>query len=195
MMDFHQEMDHNKWEEVFSRQQQRADLLKDWQSAMQLQPGTHVLDLGAGPGYFSLQIAQLIQPNGKVYAIDQAEAAISYLSERMQLQHITNIIPVHSDIKTYTPADPVPAVLLAMVLHHDDNPVELLHKVSTFLAPQGRAVIAEFHPDGPLQGGPSREQRISPTQLTQWLQGSGLISVDYLRQSDEHYMLTVAREQ
>ena len=195
MMDFHQEMDHSKWAEVFSRQQQREDLLKDWLRGMHIQSGTHVLDLGAGPGYFSLQLAQQVKPDGIVYAIDQAEGAISYLNELMHQQHVTNIIPIVSDIRAYIPTRPVSAALLAMVLHHDDNPVEILRTLSSFLLPQGRAVIAEFHPDGPIQGGPARDKRIAPAQLTQWLEGTGLTRTDYIRQSEEHYMLTLVRTQ
>jgi ubiquinone/menaquinone biosynthesis C-methylase UbiE len=192
MLNFHEEMDHSKWEEVFSRQQNRANLLSGWLTGLQLQKGSYVFDLGSGPGYFSLELARHVGPTGMVYAIDQAEGAIQYLKQLLQQQKVRNVIPVISDIQAYTPIEPVSAALLTMVLHHEENPIRLLQKLASFLVPNGRAVIAEFHPDGPILGGPPQEHRIAPEQLSQWLASTDLTEAGYERQSDEHYMLTVA---
>ncbi len=87
----------------------------------------------------------------------------------------------------------VSAVLLAMMLHHSDDPAALIGRLTRLLPAGAWAVIAEFHPDGPAQSGPPRDARFSPEQIQQWLQQAGLRVVDYTRQSEEHYMLTVRR--
>ena len=61
------------------------------------------------------------------------------------------------------------------------------------LLPGGRAVVGEFHPEGPCEHGPPREHRIDPEKITAWCEAAGLAVLEYRRQSPEHYMLLVQR--
>ncbi len=81
-----------------------------------------------------------------------------------------------------------------MMLHHSDDPAALIGKLKGLLPAGGRAVIAEFHPDGPARSGPPPQARLSPDLLACWCQQAGLRVVHYARQSEEHYMLTVQPE-
>src|SRR5579859_1998818 len=58
------------------------------------------------------------------------------------------------------------AALVTMVLHHPGNPRGVLHGVARMVSPGGRVVVAEFHPNGPGQVGPPREQRLRPDVVT-----------------------------
>jgi hypothetical protein len=71
------------------------------------------------------------------------------------------------------------------------NTAALIGTLRNLLLSDGRAVIAEFHPGGPVHSGPPRQARLSPEQLERWCQQAGLRVVHYTRQSEEHYMLTV----
>lgn len=192
MREFRKDLSHLTWEEVFARQQMRAFLLPAWFEGLHLKAGDHVLDLGAGPGYVSLQMARLVGPTGLVYAVDREAHALAYLQEVIQCQQATNIRWVAADVLSFHLEDEhVSAVLLAMMLHHSDDPAALIEKLTSLLPPDGWAVIAEFHPDGPAQFGPPRAARLSPEQLEHWCWQAGLRVIHYARQSEEHYMLTV----
>ncbi len=190
--EFHKDLSHLTWQEVFVRQHQRAFLLPAWFEGLHLHAGDHVLDLGAGPGYVSLQMATLVGSTGLVYAVDRDAEALAYLQEVMQRQQVANIRCIVADVLSLHIEDKqVSAVLLSMMLHHSDDPAALIGKLTGLLPSDGRAVIAEFHPDGPAHSGPPREARLAPELLEGWCQQAGLRVVYYARQSEEHYMLTV----
>jgi ubiquinone/menaquinone biosynthesis C-methylase UbiE len=190
--EFHKDMRSLDQAEVFARQEQRAHLLTGWLTALQLQPGDHVLDLGSGPGFMSLQLATQVGPNGLIYAIDNGAAAISYIQHLTRERQITNIQTIQADIATFQVNDPqIRAALLTMVLHHTDDAAAILQHLRATLPPQTTIVIAEFHPDGPAESGPPREHRISPEQLQIWCDAAGLRFLHYERQSEEHYMISV----
>lgn len=189
---FYKDLSHLTWDEVFVRQQQRAFLLPGWFEGLHLKPGDHVLDLGAGPGYVSVQMAPLVGPTGLIYAVDRDALALASLREVLQRQQVTNIRCLVADVLSLHMEDAqVSAVLLSMMLHHSDDPAALIGKLISLLPADGWAVIAEFHPDGPARSGPPRDARLSPDLLERWCQQAGLRVVHYTRQSEEHYMLTV----
>lgn len=195
MTGFQKNLSHLTWDEVFARQRQRDALLPAWMEALRLNAGDHVLDLGAGPGFVSLRLAARVGPTGLVYAVDRAPEAIAYLQELVDRDHITNIRCIVADVLQFSleegENDTVSAALLTMMLHHDDEPEALIGHLARLLPTPARAVVAEFHPDGPATSGPPREARIAPEQLQAWLQKAGLRTLDYARQSEEHYMLVV----
>lgn len=196
-MGFQKNLSHLTWDEVFARQEQRAFLLPAWMDALHLDAGAHVLDLGAGPGYVSLQLASRVGPTGVVYAVDREPDAIAYLRERLRRDGIGTVRCVVADVLQFNletaEREKVSAVLMAMMLHHADEPAALVGRLTQLLPTDAGAVIAEFHPDGPATSGPPREARIAPERIQQWLQQAGLRSLDYTRQSDEHYLLSARR--
>lgn len=192
--EFRKDLSHLTWENVFWRQQQRAALIPAWLDALHLRQGSHVLDLGAGPGYGSLQMALRVGPTGLVYAVDRERGALAYLATMMRRQQVTNIRRIIADAHALDREGiHVTSALLSMMLHHSDNPAALIGKLTSLLPPDGLAVIAEFHPDGPVHSGPPREARLSPELLEHWCNQAGFQVVDVVRQSEEHYMLTVQR--
>ena len=195
MTGFQKDLSHLTWDEVFARQEQRAFLVPDWMEALRLNAGDHALDLGAGPGYVSLRMAMRVGPTGLVYAVDRAPDAIASLQERMRRDDVTNVRCVVADVLHFSLEDDekrkVSAVLMAMMLHHTDDPAALIGQLARLLPADARAVIAEFHPDGPAQSGPPRDARVAPARIHAWLQQANLRVLDYTRQSEEHYMLIV----
>ncbi len=56
-----------------------------------LKPGISALDLGSGPGFFTIRMSEQIGSNGIVYAVDGDEAAVARLRERADNLGIKNI--------------------------------------------------------------------------------------------------------
>src|SRR5215211_5827866 len=50
--------------------------------ALDLRPGSHVLDIGSGPGHQVAEIAPIVAPGGLVKGLDSAESAITIARER-----------------------------------------------------------------------------------------------------------------
>lgn len=57
--------------------------------------GNIVADIGCGPGYFTLSIAEVVGPTGRVYAVDSDSRSIEVLSSKAAKQGYAGIIEVH----------------------------------------------------------------------------------------------------
>ncbi len=191
---FRKDLTHLTWDEVYARQEKRAFLVDAWMNALRLKPGDRVLEVGAGPGYVSMMLASRVGADGLVYAVDKSAGALAYLEHLQEERSISQIQRIVADAAALAPADfSINSALITMVLHHAENPVGILRSVARLLPPGGLAVVAEFHPEGPCEQGPPPEHRIAPEQVRAWCEGVGLGSLDYRRQSPEHYMYLVRR--
>ena len=191
---YRKDLSHLKWDEVFARQRLRAELVDDWFAAMEIEPGATVLDVGAGPGYVSLLLADSVGSEGLVYALDRSAEALAYLEDLQRERGIGNIHCVVADATTWAPqGDRFDAALVTMVLHHVDDPARMIANLASILPAGAPLVIGEFHPDGPCEVGPPRDARIAPELFRQWGEAAGFELIEYRRQTPEHFMLAFRR--
>jgi len=191
---YRKDLGHLGWDQVFARQEQRGDLIGDWIEALQLEPGDRVLDVGAGPGFVSLALADRVGPRGAVYALDRSADALAYLARLQTGRGIRQIERIAADAAALDPKSIRPtAALVTMVLHHADDPAAILRSVARCLPPGAPVVIGEFHPEGPCTSGPPREERLAPDTVRAWCAAAGLGVTGYRRQTPEHYALFAKR--
>lgn len=192
---YRKDLSHLTWDEVYARQTQRAFLVPAWMDALLVKRGDRVLDVGAGPGFVSILLAERVGPTGLIYAVDPSAEALAYLKDLQQQRSITNIVATVADAAKLTlPGELLDAALIAMVPHHTDDPAGIISNVARLLKPGGRGVIAEFHPDGPCEHGPPRNHRLNSQQVRAWCDTASLLTLENeRRQSAEHYMVVVQR--
>jgi len=191
---FRKDLTHLTWDEVYARQLQRAALVGDWMDALRLNKGDRVLEIGSGPGYVSLVLAERVGVTGAVYAVDLSAEALAHLARLQKERGVSNIERFVADAATLElPGRGADAALISMILHHTDDPAAILRNVARLLRPGGLAVVAEFHPDGPCDRGPPREHRLAPHQVRTWCEAAGFLPLNERRQTAEHYMVLVQR--
>jgi ubiquinone/menaquinone biosynthesis C-methylase UbiE len=191
---YQKNLGHLSWDEVFARQVTRAGLVEKWIDALRIKAGDRVLDVGAGPGFVSLALADRVGPTGLVYALDRSADALAHLARLQSERGVGHIERITCDATALDPARVHPnAILATMVLHHADDPVAILRTIARCVAPGAPVVIGEFHPDGPCTSGPPREERIAPKKVQGWCLQADLAILDYRRQTPEHYMLVGSR--
>ena len=192
--EFRKDLSHLSWDEVYARQESRAGLIPDWLNALRLKRGDRVLEIGAGPGFVSFALADRVGPTGVVYALDRSPGALAHLERRQKERGIGYIQRIIADAATLQP-DGVQAgsALITMVLHHADDPAEILRNVVRFVPPGAPVVIGEFHPEGPCTSGPPRNHRLAPEKVQEWCRNAGLVVVAYQRQTQEHYLVVAQR--
>jgi SAM-dependent methyltransferase len=81
-------LQHNVW---------RPRALAAWQRAG-FNVGQTVLDIGCGPGYATLDLAELVGPTGRVIAVDRSRRFLDTLEERRRARGIDNVTVVESDL-------------------------------------------------------------------------------------------------
>ena len=139
-------------------------------AALALGPGHRFLDLGCGPGEYSLYALPLVGPTGVVHALDLTWGPLKSLAERAAERGFQNLVTYSADVRRGIPLPDgaVDACLAATVLHDKGNRNALdtiLAEVRRVLAPGGRLAVVEINgPDAPI--GPPLEQRIAPDELT-----------------------------
>lgn len=187
---FRKDLGHLTWAEVYARQAMRAGLVDEWMEALRLMAGDHVLDVGSGPGYVSLVLAERVGPGGIVHAIDRSPEALAYLERLQKDRAIGQIRRVIGDAATLDlQGFEASSALITMVLHHANRPAAIIGNVAKGMAPGSLAIVAEFHPEGPCEQGPPRTDRVEPEQVRAWCEDAGLSQLHYRRQTPEHYMV------
>jgi ubiquinone/menaquinone biosynthesis C-methylase UbiE len=191
---FRKDLGHLTWDEVYARQVRRSGLVEEWMDALCLEPGGCVLEVGSGPGYVSLRLAERVGPAGVVYAVDRSAEALAYLEHLQKERGFRQIQRLAADAATMEAVDPrADAALVSMVLHHADDPSGVLRNLHRLLPERALVVVAEFHPAGPCEEGAPRSSRLAPEQVETWCQSAGFSVLHCRRQSPEHYYVVARR--
>ncbi len=122
---------------------------------MGLEPGAQVADIGSGSGYYTRRIARVVGAGGKVYAVDIQPEMLAVLTNRLEIEGITNVIPILGS--TFDPGlrdQSVDLVLMVDVYHEFSHPFEMVSALCRALKPGGRLVLVEYRagdPDVPIK--------------------------------------------
>ncbi len=107
-----------------------------------------VLDVGCGPGFFTLGIAELVGESGKVIAADVQEGMLEKLAEKVKKSDIGHRIQLHACRHDgIALSQKVDFILVFYVLHEVPDQEAFLKEIKSLLRQNGKAFIVEpkFH--------------------------------------------------
>ncbi|MGB5287802.1 MAG: class I SAM-dependent methyltransferase [Ignavibacteriaceae bacterium] len=113
-----------------------------------IKEGMTVLDLGCGPGFFTVALAQMVSENGKVIAVDLQEGMLQKLKEKIDGTELENRITLHKCKENKIGVtENVDFVLAFYVVHEIPDQQKLFNELETILKPNGQLFIVEppFH--------------------------------------------------
>ncbi len=113
-----------------------------------IEEGMTVLDLGCGPGFFSIDIAKLVGKSGRVIAADLQEEMLQKLRDKIQGTEFEERITLHKSQKNRIDmSENVDFVLAFYMVHEVPNQEEFLNEIGSILKPNGQVLIVEppFH--------------------------------------------------
>jgi ubiquinone/menaquinone biosynthesis C-methylase UbiE len=119
-------------------------------AALEIHQGAVVADIGAGVGYFTWRLADVVGPTGKVYANDIQPEMIQLLKKNIRDRGLKNVEPVlgkYDDPKL--PREEVDLALLVDVYHEFSEPQKMLDRIRESLKPDGRLVLLEYRKEDP----------------------------------------------
>lgn len=110
--------------------------------------GQTLLDVGCGPGYATLDLAEIVGPGGRVVGVDRSRRFLNHLEGQFELRGIRNVETVEMDLDDARLAERLPANMdgawCRWVYAFVQNPKELLARVAGALRPGGTIVIHEY---------------------------------------------------
>jgi ubiquinone/menaquinone biosynthesis C-methylase UbiE len=117
-------------------------------SVLRPEPGERILEIGPGVGYYTLDMAEWVGPEGRIEIFDLQQEFLDHVGERAGERGLANIVPTQGDA-TDLPYedDSVDAVVLTAVLGEIPDPVAALRQVQRVLKPSGRLVVGELFGD------------------------------------------------
>jgi SAM-dependent methyltransferase len=113
--------------------------------------GSSVADIGAGSGYFTIRMARLAGPDGRVYASDIQPGMLALLRANVARAELRNVIPVLGAVDDpKLPRESIDLALMVDVYHEFSEPRKMLQRVREALTPTGRLVLLEYRAEDPL---------------------------------------------
>ncbi len=130
-------------------------------AALRVRSGQIVGDVGCGPGYFTLRLAQVVGPRGRVLAVDAEPRMLELLVARLGRARVRNVTPIRGlEGDPLLPDCSCDLILVVNTYHHfHDGPV-FLRRLTRALRRGGRLVNIDFHArETPV--GPPIEHRVA----------------------------------
>jgi predicted methyltransferase len=119
-------------------------------AALKIPQGAVVADIGAGVGYFTWRLADVVGPTGKVYANDVQPEMIAMLKKNILERKLTNVEPVLGKYDDpLLPKKSIDLALLVDVYHEFSEPQKMLDRIRESLKPDGRLVLLEYRKEDP----------------------------------------------
>jgi ubiquinone/menaquinone biosynthesis C-methylase UbiE len=110
--------------------------------------GMTVLDLGCGPGFFSIAIAYMVSNSGKVIAADLRDGMLEKVNKKIEGTELEQRVEIHKcQQDTIGVKENVDFVLVFYMIHEVPDQGNLLRVLKSILKPDGKVFIIEpkFH--------------------------------------------------
>ena len=114
-------------------------------SALGIQQGEDIVDLGAGGGYFTFRLADATGSSGTVYAADVDRGMVDYLNQRAEEEGYKNVKAILG--KYHDPLLPqhgVDLIFSCNAYHHLKKRVDYFTNLRKYLRDGGRVAIIDF---------------------------------------------------
>src|SRR3954447_21058256 len=147
--------------DTFSTEDAR-DRLGEAEQVMELagiKPGMSVADVGAGEGYYTVRIARVVGPKGRVLAEDIMPEVRDQLSDRVQRERLDNVaVKLGSADNPMLPSGSFDRLFLVHMYHEVQSPYAFLWHLRDGVKPDGLVIVVDSNR-------PVKRHGIPPAQL------------------------------
>ena len=142
--------------------------------ALGIADGSHVADIGAGGGWFTVRLARRVGPNGVVYAQDVQSQMLEAIRRRVDREGLRNVRTVRGDAADpRLPPESVEAILIVDAYHEFTQPRGGAAHLAAALKPGGRVGVVDFKKAGGGPGPPT-DERVDEASVIEEAKAAGL---------------------
>jgi protein-L-isoaspartate O-methyltransferase len=108
-------------------------------------PGERILEVGPGTGYYTLDVAEWVKPDGRVNILDLQQEMLDHTMRRAGERGLANVTPTQADA-TATPYEDetYDGAYLVTVLGEIPDQDAALRELARVLKPGGRLIVGEL---------------------------------------------------
>lgn len=107
--------------------------------------GQTVVDVGAGPGFATLDLAEIVGPAGRIVAVERSSRFLAALDARARGLGVANVSTIEADLLDLPPTEAVAdALWCRWVLCFVADPRAALRRMLAMLKPGGTAIFHEY---------------------------------------------------
>jgi ubiquinone/menaquinone biosynthesis C-methylase UbiE len=113
-----------------------------------IKEGMTVLDVGCGPGFFTLEIAKMLNNSGKVIAADLQQGMLDKIRQKLTGTRLESIIELHKCEETKLGiTESIDFILAFWIIHEVPDDERLFDELKSILKSDGQILIIEpkFH--------------------------------------------------
>jgi ubiquinone/menaquinone biosynthesis C-methylase UbiE len=158
-----------------------------------LRSGQTFVDIGAGPGFFTLPAAAIVGPGGCVFGLDISPVMIKELRKNAARKNLKNVHPLPAEETAAELPAGADFYFMANVFHELDNRAAYLRRIRKSMSPDSRLVIIDFLKKKTLHGPPLHE-RISLREIGPILIAAGFAVERIFRPNSAEYGIIARRK-
>ncbi len=110
-----------------------------------IKQGNYVLDYGCGLGGYTIAAAEIVGPNGKVFAADIHPLALEKVRKKANKKGLNNIETIKTDCNTGLNDEDIDIVICFDVMHDIPNKDDLLKEFYRVLKPSAKFSFDDHH--------------------------------------------------
>ena len=106
--------------------------------------GMTVMDVGCGPGYFTIELAKIVGSKGKVFAVDLQEGMLNKIRDKIKGAYLEQIIhPIKCGKEKIVMPEKVDFILAFYMVHEVPDKKNFFNELKSFLTEGGMILIVE----------------------------------------------------
>ena len=109
-----------------------------------IKEGMTVLDIGCGPGFFTLDMAQMVGESGKVFAVDLQQGMLQKLENKIRNTELEERITLHQSTEDKIGIEEeVDFILAFYMVHEAPHQNKFFNDIKSILKTSGQMLIVE----------------------------------------------------
>ena len=150
----------------------------------------HILDFGAGTGYFTIPAAK--QVDGTVYALDTDLTMLEIIQTKAHEEQLANIVLIQGGDAKFPISDSSVDVVIASLVLHEIHPLaETLTEIKNVLKAGGYLAVVELEPK---EQASHQAPRISLAGMEKEIEDAGLLLTEKFFPAESLYVLIAQKQ-
>lgn len=163
---------------------------------IEIAPASTVADFGCGPGFFSLELARRVGPNGHVWSLDVLPQALESVMSSAANEGLRQIdvrrVNLEKENGSRLDTESMDFVVIKDMLFQNKDHEVILREAFRVLKSGARALVVEWM-TGESIFGPAQEVRIPRATMEALLEKTGFTILMPVQAGDFHYGFVVSK--